>query len=932
MKSFFLITTILWFSTLFLLAESAEAFKLRTHIFVANESLHSIIGSNANAVINTRSLGDLPLMNPQVIEAVRAFPDSFRAGTLGPDVYPDLIAGQMWVHTNNGTHKSHDGCMTAGDCMADNIPFELRPVKYWRSVDYGMHLLKQALDIIPNPSNPEDIEQRQRSIAFAYGYLAHMIGDGFAHSFVNEWVRSAWNLTSNNSGAFYGPPTEEIQHMAIEEYIDAHLPKLMGSELTINAPINFLSNIFQSSIPQQNGNSEEGAFGGPYFVELIKIRNTLKILGDSRNWASNFSGIGDISQAAINLLNLSSTIGSLGTDIGNPIRDIEDYFQRRYTMINTFLTDWVILSECVAQNLVLGANAESNSIVMNDDCQRINFESDLIIADIFKGNLNAAAHYGKDQFNFDYGRFTSNVQKQQRYIKEILYRGLVFTPSEDIRSIRVIKRLIENCDSRLIEWGSCDNACTAARNVCTTVHEMALCATCPTKEGKYDCSPIANSVACLFQPHCVACAGNVVKLMTDPVCTATVNSALPVCEFCSTNTICAHLNQLRLIDEAMNSFVRKTVEILLNPLVEKVKLALLESYFGPYTEAYLTVYKEWERRRSSATPSWFVNIAFLREDFQHDPAHLNLVLEQILGVSGSFVDNGLAVVDAIEDTILKTRQLGEVVLERTLILKTGAYESLWRNLITTLYRIARDPTFDVTKHFDNTTNSWIDDFIFRSNDVVYETRFARFLALMAKINALASIEGSTVKALKRTMKLTDNSKSNSLNVLDSDRFHVLSNAIQLTKLGFMSAAGISELGRRASLSFIDGNNEFGFNVSAYVHPVGQPHQPSQICRTHPHILCDGIASLDDPNNYGAQIAIGSSRPDGNRADFQRSLTIWASRNDAFNDIYCNTGMTGFLLAGRPETIAGVYNQIFTFPDHCIPFFSLILPLLNSSEE
>src|SRR6266545_6937228 len=84
------------------LAFDASAFKLKTHVIVANRSWTAITGPAATATIDVPGIGVVPLHNAEVVEAVRAYPAYYRAGTLGPDVYPDLIGGQLWVHPNKG--------------------------------------------------------------------------------------------------------------------------------------------------------------------------------------------------------------------------------------------------------------------------------------------------------------------------------------------------------------------------------------------------------------------------------------------------------------------------------------------------------------------------------------------------------------------------------------------------------------------------------------------------------------------------------------------------------------------------------------------------------------------------------------------------------------------------------------------------------------
>ena len=85
---------------------------------------------------------------------------------------------------------------------------------------------------------------RQQAVVFAYGFLGHMIGDSFAHSYVNEWQRGAFDYFGGRGGAF-GPLTEELKHVGVEGFIDHALPKMASEDLTIEAPKRFLNFLYR---------------------------------------------------------------------------------------------------------------------------------------------------------------------------------------------------------------------------------------------------------------------------------------------------------------------------------------------------------------------------------------------------------------------------------------------------------------------------------------------------------------------------------------------------------------------------------------------------------------------------------------------------------------------------------------------------------------
>src|SRR5688500_9737612 len=111
------------------IAPAAHAFKLKTHVIVANLGL---IGIADDGTISVPAIGTVPIHNAEVIQAVKTYPTFFRAGALGPDVYPDLMGGQLWVHVNRGNEHGDRVCPGTTGCVGSGVPFERRKVSQWR--------------------------------------------------------------------------------------------------------------------------------------------------------------------------------------------------------------------------------------------------------------------------------------------------------------------------------------------------------------------------------------------------------------------------------------------------------------------------------------------------------------------------------------------------------------------------------------------------------------------------------------------------------------------------------------------------------------------------------------------------------------------------------------------------------------------------------
>lgn len=154
---------------------AGQAFKFKTHIFVAQQVLNDVI-PDGRVTIEGREY----VVPHHVHAALSSQPDIYRMGHVGPDGFPDLLVGQQTTHpgVKNG----------------------------WRTDHFLAHLLNNA-------------GQDQRATAFTYGYLGHAAGDTFAHTYVNTYTGDVFDLSD-------GETTVERRHMALEAFIESKTPEL----------------------------------------------------------------------------------------------------------------------------------------------------------------------------------------------------------------------------------------------------------------------------------------------------------------------------------------------------------------------------------------------------------------------------------------------------------------------------------------------------------------------------------------------------------------------------------------------------------------------------------------------------------------------------------------------------------------------------------
>lgn len=213
----------------------AGAWGLKTHLWIAEKILTDISTNQCAVDLNLQPKYRLP---SDVCDAILKQPAAFRAGVLGPDVFPDFAVGQLTTHPGHYAHKS---------------------LVKWSTGEYLAHLLKAA--------------KSDEEVSFAYGYLVHAAGDVFAHSYVNTYAGGIFDVMDEERRV-------EVRHVALEKYIEQNTPlppTLVLNDASIKAPAQFIVDqlIFDDTLGEQYD-------GIPMAIQMMKMREAYQKLVDDK--------------------------------------------------------------------------------------------------------------------------------------------------------------------------------------------------------------------------------------------------------------------------------------------------------------------------------------------------------------------------------------------------------------------------------------------------------------------------------------------------------------------------------------------------------------------------------------------------------------------------------------------------------------------------
>ena len=169
------------FISLMMVVSNAHAFKNETHVWVGQEVVNDLLEpGDGYGKLTISPFEEEFVVDPSIVEAIKNNRKAYLMGNVGPDAFPDLIAGQVTTHPglSNG----------------------------WKTDDWLSHVLEMG--------------DSEKEIAFKYGYVAHASADFWAHSYVNTYSGGAFDI-------FNGSLDEEARHILLEGFIAKYTPPLM---------------------------------------------------------------------------------------------------------------------------------------------------------------------------------------------------------------------------------------------------------------------------------------------------------------------------------------------------------------------------------------------------------------------------------------------------------------------------------------------------------------------------------------------------------------------------------------------------------------------------------------------------------------------------------------------------------------------------------
>jgi hypothetical protein len=127
-------------------------------------------------------------VDPSLLAALRLAPDTFFAGVVGPDAYPDALTGQTVIH------PAVSGCLSRDSGLGSDAWL----TELWRA---------------SHEVNSPPAEAQVRVQAFVAGFLTHAAGDMYGHTFVNYFAGGAFALGPN-----------AVRHILVEDYVARRMP------------------------------------------------------------------------------------------------------------------------------------------------------------------------------------------------------------------------------------------------------------------------------------------------------------------------------------------------------------------------------------------------------------------------------------------------------------------------------------------------------------------------------------------------------------------------------------------------------------------------------------------------------------------------------------------------------------------------------------
>jgi hypothetical protein len=187
------------FAAILSFSSQTNALKVNTHVWVAQEIINDLSDDGKLTIFVDGDPVEITV-NYRLKNYILNHQKEFRAGSLGPDAFPDILVGQVSIHPGSKQLESQG--------------------KTWNTDQW----LKFIMDNATNA--PEK--------SFAYGNLVHAASDVMAHSYVNMYAGEIFDVLEHAT-----IDTEpDRRHFLLESYIGNLTPNL-GSGLNYKDSVTF---------------------------------------------------------------------------------------------------------------------------------------------------------------------------------------------------------------------------------------------------------------------------------------------------------------------------------------------------------------------------------------------------------------------------------------------------------------------------------------------------------------------------------------------------------------------------------------------------------------------------------------------------------------------------------------------------------------------
>lgn len=242
-------------------------------------------------------------VNAFVNEALHDYPQYYLFGTIGPDGYPDMIFGQMYIHPDT---KSE-----GGTC----------------SYEWFEHLLQNVVAVAS-----EDYELFKKTLAFTYGFMSHAAGDMFVHTFVNYLAGGNWSFVDN-----------AVRHMVVEGYVNTKTtwtgvfspPVLTSYEEFVNDE-SFNRFLLHTFIHNDWARSKTSGPWANFFEVFLKLKDGIQSVLDDDPWW-------------LDAIDWAITVSSGFTLYDQLTKTLEQWLDD----IDECLEHWIMTSSIVAYNVFM---------------------------------------------------------------------------------------------------------------------------------------------------------------------------------------------------------------------------------------------------------------------------------------------------------------------------------------------------------------------------------------------------------------------------------------------------------------------------------------------------------------------------------------------------------------------------------------------------